>query len=73
MPAVEIKNNGRRPALSQYTAARAASIKFQSAFDKLDNKPDEIEISQDILSGGTLTEASVDQGDLNRSRNADRL
>lgn len=33
MPAVDIRNKGRRPALSQFTAAAMARMTFQSAVE----------------------------------------
>lgn len=35
MPAVEVRNKGLRPALSQFTAAVTESIKFHNAINQL--------------------------------------
>jgi hypothetical protein len=67
MPRVEVKKRGRRPVLSQFTAAMAARIKFHNAIDTLARALDVPRVKEN------LTKARIDQSDLNRGCDTNRL
>lgn len=66
MPAVDVRKRGRRPALSQFTAAVAARMRFHTAVGWL-------AMVWDCFSRRNLTQTNVDQGDLNRRCDTHRL
>lgn len=65
IPAVDVRNRGRRPALSQFTAAVAARIRFHRASSK------SVMASKRLTD--ELTKAHVDQCNLDRGGNSNRL
>ena len=72
IPIIDVRNIGRRPVLSQYTAAVLAKIKFQRAVVK-DSQLCELQISLILTnlgirwsSGkGRRTKTTIDESDLN--------